>query len=41
MAMELRQAVIGDTPHLARFAIMMGGGVPEALYEDLIPEQLE
>ena len=37
--MALRQATIDDTHHLARFAIMMGGGVFEMLYDGLVPDQ--
>jgi len=37
--MTIRQATIGDAPHLARFAIMAHGGLNEALYEGLVPDQ--
>ncbi len=37
--MTVRQAAIGDARHLARFAIMAHGGINEALYDGLVPDQ--
>ena len=37
--MTVRQATIGDTRHLAQFAIMAHGGCNEALYDGLVPDQ--
>ena len=37
--MTIRQAAIGDVSHLARFAVMMGGGCFEAIYDGLFPDQ--
>jgi len=37
--MTIRQATIGDAPHLARFAIKAHGGYNEAIYEGLVPDQ--
>ena len=37
--MTLRQAIAGDTRHLAQFAIMAHGGCNEALYDGLFPHQ--
>ena len=37
--MTIRQAAIGDGRHLARFAIMAHGGINEALYDGLVPDQ--
>jgi GNAT superfamily N-acetyltransferase len=37
--MTIRQAIIGDSRHLAKFAIMAHGGCNEALYDGLVPDR--